>query len=108
MALTLLLRRCVVKVKPVDRVLPVFLLVSGVCVWLCSGSAWSSSGGVAKVILQAMAWMVFATGLPLAALSGESEALSRLVRVGAAIQAAFILLSLSFEGIFLFCLQVKR
>jgi phosphatidylinositol glycan class N len=84
-----------------DMILKLVLLLSGICVCL---STILEPGSVPKLLIQGLSWTVFLSGVPLAMRSNAMPTL-RLVSVSIALQASYIILSLSYEGLFMLCLM---
>lgn len=70
---------------------------------------WASSASLSPAVtslVHVVSWAAFLSGLPLGvvATSGSASVLPRLLALCSALQSAYVLLSLSFEGFFLLCL----
>lgn len=74
----------------------IFLIVSGVCSWISLFQEY-------RTMAQCVSWIVFLGGVPLALLK-PSKAFERLFRVSMALMSSYILLSLTYEGLFLLTL----
>ena len=81
--------------------LTVYLCLSGVCVWLASLSV----ALVPMAVVHVASWFMFLTAIPAAMALTEATILPRLVALCMALQVCYILLSLSYEGLFLLCLM---
>lgn len=79
---------------------PAYLAVSGVCV---AASA-NYTGLVDSSKVQMVSWTVFLSGLPLSLLLSRPNLLPRLSSLLGALLSSYILLSLSYEGLFLLAL----
>lgn len=76
-----------------------YLCLSGTCVYISS----SSSSGFSVTLSRVLAWIILATGTPLALLT-PSKLLPRLLALCMSLEASYLLLSLTYEGLFLICL----
>ncbi len=79
-----------------------YLCLSGICVQQASDPA---SALVPMSAVHAASWLIFVTGMPASLVLTRPYLLSRLLSVCMALQAAYLLLSLSYEGLFLLCLM---
>ena len=82
-------------------ILTVYLCLSGVCVWLASLSV----PLVPMAVVHVASWFMFLTAVPAAMALTQATILPRLVAICMALQVCYILLSLSYEGLFLLCLM---
>ena len=82
-------------------ILPSYLVLSGICVWLSSSTAPLVPIGVVHLA----SWFMFLTAIPAAIAFTKATVLPRLVALCMALQVCYILLSLSYEGLFLLCLM---
>jgi hypothetical protein len=76
----------------------IYLTLSGVCVYL------SSYSEAPMTVVHIASWIIFATGVPIGLAMTPPRVVARLLAMSMALQAAYILLSLSYEGLFLFFL----
>ncbi|TRY73706.1 hypothetical protein TCAL_00914 [Tigriopus californicus] len=76
----------------------VFLVTSGICSWISLIQEF-------RTLAQCVSWIVFLGGVPLA-LARPSKAFERLLRVSMALMSSYILLSLTYEGLFLLTLII--
>ena len=89
-------------VAPLSSViLPSYLVLSGASVWLASSPA--PLLPIAAVHLAS--WFMFLTAIPVAVAFTRATVLPRLAALCMALQVCYILLSLSYEGLFLLCLM---
>lgn len=84
-----------------SAILTSYLVLSGVCVWLAS----SSAPLVPIAVVHLASWFMFFTAIPAAIAFTKATLLPRLVALCMALQVCYILLSLSYEGLFLLCLM---
>ncbi len=92
------------RVKPtnvVSSTITAYLLLSGTCVSL---SSIMTEFETLRMLVQGLSWFIFLTGVPLSLLT-PPHGVSRLLHVCAALQASYTLLSLSYESLFLLCLN---
>jgi len=73
------------------------LLASGVLVYVSDFRASSC---------HALAWILFVTSLPISLMTSSSKAGSRLIALCTALQTMYVLLSVTYEGLFALCLMV--
>jgi hypothetical protein len=77
-----------------------YLVLSSLCVW---ASSTTSVQGSFKSMSQTVGWFVMLTSLTVALLT-EPLLLPRLLALCLGLQSMYLLLSLSYEGLFLLCL----
>ena len=82
-------------------ILPSYLVLGGACVWLAS----SPAPLVPIAAVHLASWFMFLTAVPAAIAFTRAAVLPRLVALCMALQVCYILLSLSYEGLFLLCLM---
>ena len=88
-------------VSPSSVILPVYLILSGGCVWLASTPA----PLVPMAAVHLASWFMFLTAIPTAIAFTKATVLPRLLALCMALQVCYILLSLSYEGLFLLSLM---
>lgn len=77
-----------------------YLVLSSLCVWASNAQ---QQVGAVKSLSQTAGWLVMLTSLTVALLT-EPLLLPRLLALSIALQSMYLLLSLSYEGLFLLCL----
>ena len=82
--------------KKQTKVLLLYLACSGVIVWLSSATQ--------RTAVQISAWTIFLSGIPISLSALTDNPVQNLVLITCALQASYILLSLTYEGLFLLCL----
>lgn len=95
------LRQSQGKISSVPIYMGIFYLVlSSLCVWASNAQ---QQVGAVKSLSQTAGWLVMLTSLTVALLT-EPLLLPRLLALSIALQSMYLLLSLSYEGLFLLCL----